>query len=70
MGMPALSARVRLREREGFVSSMSLGTVKRVGDKLQSAGAWVEVTLNDGKGPADVIRLYEDEWDALEILDT
>jgi len=70
MDMPAVGTRVKRREREGFVSSVSLGTVKRVGDKLQSAGAWVEVTLNDGKGPANVIRLHEEEWGDLEILST
>jgi len=60
---------VRLRGREGVVSGASLGTMKREGDEFVSSGAWIEVMLNDGKSAADHLRLLEDEWDEMEILD-
>jgi hypothetical protein len=67
--MPAVGVHVRLRGREGIVSGASLGTMKRERDELVSSGAWVEVMLNDGRSAADHLRLYEDEWDEMEILD-
>ena len=67
--MPAVGAHVSLRGREGVVSGASLGTMKRRGDEFVSCGAWIEVLLSDGKGAADNLRLREDEWDELEILD-
>jgi hypothetical protein len=67
--MPAVGAHVRLRGREGVVSGASLGTIKREGDEFVSSGAWIEVMLNDGKSAADHLRLLEDEWDEMEILD-
>ena len=67
--MPAVGAHVRLRGREGVVSGASLGTMKREGDEFVSSGAWIEVMLNDGKSAADHLRLLEDEWDEMEILD-
>jgi hypothetical protein len=68
--MPAMGAIVRLRDREGFVSRASFGDLKRVGDMVVSIGAWIEVTLNDGKGPANVIQLRQDQWGDLEVLPT
>ena len=67
--MPAVGARVRLRGRDGIVSGASLGTMKREGDEFVSSGAWVEVMLNDGKSASDHLRLLDDEWDDMEILD-
>jgi hypothetical protein len=70
MDAPACGARVRLNDREGFVSDQGIGDLTRAGEKFVTAGVWIEVTLNDGKGPASAIRLYEDQWDTLEILST
>ena len=68
MDMPALGTLVGLRGREGIVSSAGFGDAKRVGDKLLGAGAWIKVTLSDGKGPSDIIRLDEGQLCELEIL--
>ncbi len=66
--MPAVGAHVTLRGREGVVSRASLGTMRRQRDEFVSHGAWIEVMLNDGAGPADHLRLHEDAWDEMEIL--
>jgi len=66
--MPPVGEHVRLRGREGVVSRASLGTMKRQGDELVSSGAWIEVVLGDGRGPANHLRLHEDDWGELEIL--
>ena len=66
--MPAVGTHVRLRGHEGIVRGASLGTLRREGDEFVSSGAWIEVMLNDGKSAADHIRLYEAEWDEMEIL--
>ena len=66
--MPAVGAHVRLRGREGIVSRASLGTVKRLGDEFVSSGGWIEIMLNDGKNPADHVRLHGDDWNKMEIL--
>jgi hypothetical protein len=63
-----VGAPVRYLGREGFVSGSGVGAAHRVGDNLLSTGAYVEVTLSDGKGPAVTYRLSEDEWDVVEIL--
>ena len=68
VNMPPVGEHVRLRGREGVVSRASLGTMKRQGDELVSSGAWIEVVLGDGRGPANHLRLHEDDWGELEIL--
>ena len=68
MNMPAVGARVTLRGRVGVVTGASLGTMQRQGDEFVSCGAWIEVGIGGGRGPADNLRLREDEWDEFEML--
>ncbi len=56
MKLPQVGTRVRYRGREGFVSALDLA-------------GWVEVTLDDGKGPASTHRIFEDALSEIEILD-
>ena len=69
MNMPAVGARVTLRGREGVVSRASLGTMRRQGRRVRLAWRLDRGHAERRHGTADHLRLHEDAWHEIEILE-